>query len=54
MVHFFPNSNVLDKKQHFRIILNQDMERQKDKKFENNPTLVFVKMGFQLKEGDIK
>ena len=47
---FSPNSNVLDKKQHFRIIFRIILmirdERQKDIKYEENPTLEFVKWGF--------
>lgn len=39
-----PNSNVLDKKQHFRIILNLET---KGKKYENNPALGVCKIDFQ-------
>jgi hypothetical protein len=43
---FSSNSNLLDKKQHFRIILIQETKGNKDKKYENNPTLEFVKRDF--------
>jgi hypothetical protein len=45
---FSPNSNVLDKEQHFRIILNLEARSKKIKRFENNSASGLVRRDFKV------